>query len=285
MCEGSEVFDDVGGLAVCRLGEGPRLVALHGGPGLDHHNLLPLGRELAEHFEVWLPDLPGHGESPPTKKFPGLGAVADRLGTWLRRPEVSPDVLLGHSLGAWLARELVRRRRVTPRALVLVAPPALGQRGEASAVRRAAALTREELPELPPAERDLRRDLRRELYAYFRAETRGRATEEFVAAVRRTKGRPPWGYRALLRNLHKSLTGPLRPFDPECPALVLCGAEDRTTPPDQARRVTAAIEGARLEILSGVGHYPFGEEPGKTAACVVDFLASVGFNGSPGAGR
>jgi len=258
-----------------------RLIAFHGGPGLDHHLLIPLALGLAERFEVWLPDLPGHGGSvAPSGKLPGLKALEGRLAAWLRGVGVSArpraagsvlggDVLLGHSLGAWLVARLLRRRKVEPAAVVLLSPPAAGQAPDSTALRRA-------VRAMGDLERGSRADrARRELQAHVLAETRGEASDTFLAAIERTSVRDPRLYGALLRNFHRSVTGPVRPFEPPCPVLVVCGEEDRTTPPDQARRVARSIVGARLSLLEGAGHYPFAERPAETAGSILEFLDAV----------
>lgn len=270
-------------LAVRRLGTGrraPRLIALHGGPGLDHHPLLPLALLLAERYEVWLPDLPGHGRSmAPSGKPLGVTATERALATWfrglrglrnepVRGGDPLDDLLLGHSLGAWLLERLLRRRRVRPDAVVLLAPPAAGRARDETALRRA-------VNAMGDVERGTRSErARRELRAHVAAETRGAAQPAFLEAVERTRVRDPRLYRALLRNFHRAVTGPVRPFDPGVPVLVLCGEEDRTTPPAQARRVAESLTGARLELLADAGHYPFGERPEETARRILAFLAS-----------
>ncbi len=269
-------------LAVRRLGTGrraPRLIALHGGPGLDHHPLLPLALLLAEPYEVWLPDLPGHGRSiAPSGRPPGATATERALGAWFRglrqvrgepgRGDAPPDdLLLGHSLGAWFLERLLRRRRVRPAAAVLLAPPAAGRGRDETALRRALSA----MGDVEPGKRSERAG--RELRAHVAAETRGAARPAFLEAVERTRVRDPRLYRALLRNFHRAVTGPVRPFDPGVPVLVLCGEEDRTTPPAQARRVAESLAGARLELLPDAGHYPFGERPEETARRILAFLA------------
>lgn len=271
-------------LAVRRLGTGRRarrLIALHGGPGLDHHPLLPLGLLLAERYEVWLPDLPGHGGSiTPAGRPPGVGAMERALGAWFRglrgRPSepgrddrVVDDLLLGHSLGAWFLERLLRRRRIRPAAAVLLSPPAAGRGRDETALRRAVSA----MGDVEPGTRSER--ARRELHAHVAAETRGAARSAFLQAVERTRVRDPRLYRALLRNFHRAVTGPVRPFDPQLPVQVLCGEEDRTTPPGQARRVAESLAGARFELLPDAGHYPFAERPEETARRILAFLRSA----------
>ena len=50
------------------------------------------------------------------------------------------------------------------------------------------------------------------------------------------------------------------------------GSDDHTTPIEQAREVADATTGARLEILSGCGHYPFLQELDKTTDLIRKFL-------------
>jgi 3-oxoadipate enol-lactonase len=58
-----------------------------------------------------------------------------------------------------------------------------------------------------------------------------------------------------------------------CPTLVLVGAEDVATPPRKSERIQAAIPGARLEVIDGVGHLSALEDPGAVATRVLAFLA------------
>lgn len=252
-----------GELQVTRLGAGPRLVALHGGPGLDHHLLLPLARRLATTFEVWLPDLPGHGGSrSPSGRPPGLTALVERTAAWMRSSG-APDVLLGHSLGAFLARDLVRLGKVRPRVLVLVSPPAGGQPAAATALGRRLDLA---------AASGTCREAARDLLAHLAAECGGEIPAEIEAAARRVAVRPVGEYRALLHNLHRRLAAPLRPCEPGCPTIVLCGEEDRTTPLEQASRVAAATAGAHLETVPGAGHYPWAGREDAVAARLIELL-------------
>jgi magnesium chelatase accessory protein len=258
-------------------GPGPRLILLHGGPGLDHHVLLPLGLALTEHGEVWLPDLPGHGDStsPGAAAPPGLGALESRLGRWLRELPAPPGgggtVAVGHSLGAWLVRELIRSGPSPPplRAAVLVSPPAAGQRERGTAWRRAGRLARR-------SGSRLEQRAHREVLAHVEAETSGRIDPLFLAGLARARLRDARLYDALTGELHRRLVAKPAPCDPGLPVLVLCGEEDRTTPPEQAIRVADGLRGARLELLPGAGHYPFADAPEATAGAIGRFLRALG---------
>ena len=53
-----------------------------------------------------------------------------------------------------------------------------------------------------------------------------------------------------------------------CPTTILHGAADTLIPPAHARAYAAAIPGARLEVLPGVGHVVALEAPDRVVAAV-----------------
>ena len=66
------------------------------------------------------------------------------------------------------------------------------------------------------------------------------------------------------------LAAPLRERDPE--ALVVWGDADAYLPAVQAQRQREVFSRARIEILPGVGHWAWLEQPGRVADLVVPFL-------------
>jgi pimeloyl-ACP methyl ester carboxylesterase len=63
--------------------------------------------------------------------------------------------------------------------------------------------------------------------------------------------------------------------DLRCPVLVLHGTEDRVVPVANARRLAAAIPGARLVLLEGAGHVYHSEQPAAADRAVLAFLREV----------
>jgi 3-oxoadipate enol-lactonase len=78
-----------------------------------------------------------------------------------------------------------------------------------------------------------------------------------------------WRYRWDRRVL---ATEPVDPFaflgDVRCPVRVLAGSESDVMPPGSAKRFAAAIVGAELEIVDGVGHHVELEAPERVAAAL-----------------
>ncbi len=57
------------------------------------------------------------------------------------------------------------------------------------------------------------------------------------------------------------------------PTLLVCGEQDRVNPPEVSRAVAAAVPGARLVMLPGIGHLPELECPAITASLILEHLA------------
>lgn len=105
-------------------GAGPPLVLV---PGLAcaHFYFHELQTRLAEHFEVWAYDPPGHGSSrAPAGQFLSLESLAGHLGAWLRARGLEGAPLLGHSLGGDVLLRLAARSPSGVGCLVLCAPAA-----------------------------------------------------------------------------------------------------------------------------------------------------------------
>jgi pimeloyl-ACP methyl ester carboxylesterase len=59
------------------------------------------------------------------------------------------------------------------------------------------------------------------------------------------------------------------------PALVLCGAEDKMTPPALSQFLRDHIAGARLTLIEGTGHFAMLENPEAFNAALTDFVNSL----------
>ncbi|MBN8510518.1 MAG: alpha/beta fold hydrolase [Burkholderiales bacterium] len=57
-----------------------------------------------------------------------------------------------------------------------------------------------------------------------------------------------------------------------CPTLVVCGHDDRLTPPEHSQEIAAGIAGARLELLDDCGHLLTWEQPARVGALLLDWL-------------
>lgn len=109
-------------------GEGPPIVLLHGGTGSWTHwirNVVPLSGE----HTVWIPDMPGFGDSAAPPKGSSVGALAEIVAQGIARLLPGEEVVLaGFSFGGLVAGHLAAAHPELIARLVLIGAGGLGLR-------------------------------------------------------------------------------------------------------------------------------------------------------------
>ena len=59
------------------------------------------------------------------------------------------------------------------------------------------------------------------------------------------------------------------------PTMIVWGDDDRIIPVEHGIRAHEEIEGSRLEVLEGVGHFPHAEDPARFVEVLADFVATT----------
>lgn len=244
-----------------RVGRGPEVVVLHGGPGAHHDYLLPEFDALISGRTLIYYDQRGGGRSPVARDVP-VGwreQVADLEA--LREVWALPRLTLaGYSWGALLALLYAIEHPERVQRLALIAPAPAWREARDVFERRFAA--RASNPGLQAARSALRASGLREadpeahqrrlfelaVAGYFHDPARARdltpfrLTERTQREVWRSLG--DYDLRPALRRL-------------EVPALVMHGDDD-PIPADTAR-VTAECLGAEFHLIADCGHVPYVE--------------------------
>lgn len=249
-------------LFVRRIGSGPPVVVLHGGPGADHEYLRPGFDALADGREVLYYDQRGGGRSPVPRDVPvgWIEQVAD-LEALRRHWGLEQLTVAGYSWGGLLALlyALEHPGRVGRLALVSPAPTWRAARGrfEATFARRnmdpAFQEERRLLRESGLRERDpaafQRRIFELSVAAYFFDPSRARDLTPF-RVVGRTQ-------QEVWHSLGDYDLRPRLPALAGTPTLVLHGEDDPI--PIEAARTTAGLLGAEFHAVPGCGHVPYVE--------------------------
>ncbi|HEY0602726.1 MAG TPA: alpha/beta hydrolase [Herpetosiphonaceae bacterium] len=97
---------------------GPPLVLLHGGSarGQSFNAILP---QLAVHWQIYAPDLRGHGKSSWTPGHYRLQDYTDDLIAWLEQRVTEPAHIFGHSLGGMVALMVAAQAPAAVRSVVV----------------------------------------------------------------------------------------------------------------------------------------------------------------------
>jgi magnesium chelatase accessory protein len=246
----------------------PDLLLLHGTGAATHSwaGLLPL---LARHARVIAPDLPGHGFTGlPRGDGLSLPGMARAVGALLAALEARPVLAAGHSAGAAILLRMALDRQIAPRAVIGLNAALLPWDGVAGQIFSPLARLMVGIPVVPwllsrraadraVVERLLRgtgsalTEAQMGYYArLFRCPRHVGAALGMMAA---------WDLHALCRALPRLGT----------PLALVVGANDRTVPPAQAKRVQAMVPGARRVVLPGLGHLAHEERPAEVARLVL----------------
>ena len=261
-----------------RAGSGPLLVLLHGiaGSSATWEDIIP---RLSTHHTVIAPDLLGHGDSSKPSGDYSLGAYANGIRDLLGALGEERGTIVGHSLGGGVALQFAYQFPERCERLVLVSSGGLGR--ELHPLLRAAALPGAEavLPWLCVAGRRSvgtaahllgRIGLRasadlEEIWRNFVSLEEPAARQAFMHTVRSIID---------LGGQRVSATDRLY-LASALPTLIVWGERDPLIPARHAHDAHATIQGSRLEIFPGAGHFPYRDEPQRFAAILHDFVQTT----------
>lgn len=249
-------------------GPGPVVVLLHGFP-LNRSMWSAQDSDIGSIYRVIAPDLRGHGETAAPDGIYTIDDMADDVLDLLNALQLrEPIVLGGLSMGGYIALSLIARHPERVRALMLMDTRSGADSPEA-------ALGREELAKKVEASRSAGPVVDAMMPKLFSPTTRSLHPEP-MARVRRMMEKTP--ARAVAGALRGMAARPDRTSDLariEVPTLVLVGADDTITPPEEARAMAEAIPGARLEIIPNAGHLAPLENAAASNAAILRFLSSL----------
>ncbi len=212
-------------------------------------------------------DLPGFGGSPVPDGEPSIDVVADAVVGVLDAGGHDRAVLVGCSMGGYVALALARRHpeRVAGLALVDTTAEADGEEARTNRERIAGAVTgdagtRALLPMVDSLLGPVTRADRPDLVEAVRG-TMLRARQPAVA----------WAQRAMAARADSTdlLPGIV------VPAAVVVGEDDAVTGPDLARAMAAALPDAVLTVVPRAGHLSPVERPDVVAAALVTLALRV----------
>lgn len=251
-------------LAFERVGSGPPLVLLHG-VGHRRQAWYPVVERLAEHRELFLVDLPGHGESDALPDGPPVQVLGAELAAFLVANGLDRPHLAGNSLGGRIALEagaLGLARSVTA-----LAPAGFWRSDFAFGYTRGLFRTVEALGRRmePRAARLAQTRIGRAIMFGWITAHPGRidpkrALGDFEGFVR---ARP--AMNAILRAAAPFVGA----VAAEVPVTIAWGSRDIVLPPYQARVARTVLPTATHVRLPGCGHVPMSDDPDLVAGILL----------------
>lgn len=247
-------------------GQGTPVVLLHGFPlsGAIWHEQR---QRLSDHYRVITPDLRGHGRSPAPAGVYEMEVLARDVLALLDALLIKKAVIMGHSMGGYVALAAWKLAPDRFLALGLVASQAgadtqEGRQGrykmaekvaaDGSKVMADAMLPKLFAPHLPAGA---------PIIDQVRQIILNTPSAGIVGALKGMASRADSG--ALLPKIN-------------VPALILAGNQDQIIAPDKAKAMAATMKTATLTMVENAGHMPMLEQPQATTTAIRDFLKAVG---------
>jgi pimeloyl-ACP methyl ester carboxylesterase len=247
-------------LEITEAGHGRPLVFLHGGhPSGRLDPQARLVEALADNFRFIAPTHPGFGITAAPPQLTTVDDLAYLYLDLLDALDLRDVVVVGASLGGWIAAEMAVKTTERISQLVLIDSVGIkvGDR-EARDIADIYAITDRQLAEIAYADpQKMARD------------TKSLPEQELtlMARSRESTGRYAWSpymhNPKLKARLHRI----------GIPALVLWGEADRIVAPEYGRSFAAALPNARFAVIESAGHFPHLEQPNAVAHHILDLLS------------
>lgn len=242
-------------LEVFRRGSGPPLLLLHGGDGLDHRaRFMEL---LARRFEVIAPSHPGFGRSPLPDRFDSVDDLAYLYLDLIDALDLHDVVLVGFSLGGWIAAEVAVRCCHRIGRLVLVAPVGIKLGGRET----------RDLPDIFATNPDELARLAFHDPSKAAVDYAALSDDELRIIARNRESLALYTWEPYMHNPKlRYRLGRIR-----VPTLVIRGASDRIVSAAYADGYSALISDAKTSTIDAAGHSPQIEQPEELANRIIAF--------------
>jgi 3-oxoadipate enol-lactonase len=241
-------------LAYERHGKGTPLVLLHGYP-LDHHlwdEVVPL---LKNTFDLIVPDLRGFGESTTVETSYMMNDFASDIVGLLNQIDIHKIVIVGHSMGGYVALAFARLYPERVSGLGLVSTQVLAD---------------------PPDRKEGRYKTAADVAEKGISGVVEMMTPKFTsdphwqAFARKTmEAQQHVAYIGALKAMAERVDSTSLLSEIKTPVVVIHGDADALIPIDRAREVKAALPKSHLVEIKGVGHMPMCEAPQETAQALM----------------
>jgi len=247
-------------------GQGTPVVLLHGFP-LSSAIWHEQQQRLSDRYRMITPDLRGHGRSPAPSGVYEMDLLARDVLALLDALLVKKAVIMGHSMGGYVALAAWKLAPERFMALGLIASQAgadteEGRQGRYKLANKVAAegssaVAAAMIPKLfaqgitiaPPILAQVREIILKTDRAGIIGSLQGMAVRPDCSALLPTIS---------------------------VPVLIMAGDQDQIIAPDKAKAMAGAVKTATLAMVENAGHMPMLEQPEATTTALCDFLSGIG---------
>lgn len=247
-----------------KMGCGPPLIILHGLFGMSD-NWLPIGRRLAKHYTVYLPDQRNHGRSPKSDLF-NYDVLLDDLIQFYHTHGLQRAILMGHSMGGKAAMRFALNFPALVEKLVVIdiAPKTYKHSHFKIFI--------EGLNALKPEGMAARREADDQLARYIPDDSVRAFLLKNLERDAHKKFRWRINLQAITYNLHSIMAGLNETRRAQLPALFLCGGLSDYVKREDHGLIKSFFPEALIETIPQVTHWLHAENPEALCAHLNRFI-------------
>ncbi|HWZ20537.1 MAG TPA: alpha/beta hydrolase [Ktedonobacteraceae bacterium] len=251
-----ESFADGLTMRIDERGSGRPILVLHGGGG--PLTVAGLAEALSTHAHVLVPTHPGFAGEPRPEWFNSIDDLAITYLDLLEQRDLRDVMVVGSSMGGWIAAEMAVRDTTRLSSIVLV--DAAGIQVEGHPIADVFPLTPSELSALSYYNP-----------AAFRVDPSTLSPERVAAIAANFQALKLYDQGQGMHDLKlRRRLGRVK-----IPALVVWGESDGIVDPDYGRAYAQALPNARFALIPEAGHLPQIEQPERLLALVWEFADSI----------
>jgi pimeloyl-ACP methyl ester carboxylesterase len=243
-------------------GNGSNIILIHGFP--MHHKVWDsFGDRFATSYTVITPDLPGFGQSPLLPQGFSLAQVAEQLIQFVLDNSFGDSVLIGHSLGGYVALAMVEKRPDLFTGLALFHSTAYADSEEKKLSRNKA---------IEFIKKNGAMAFATSFIAPLFADPHHEAIEKVKSIAAESKEGAVIGYTTAMRD-RPDQTKTLKSF--KKPTLFLAGEKDPGIPVESIHRQAKECQKPEIHVISNVAHMAMFEQPEEAASKIASFLSKI----------
>lgn len=240
-------------------GSGDPVILIHGFP-MSHFVWKDFAPRLATNVTVYTPDLPGFGQSKILPSPFSIDDVANRLLEWIETKGIKKSVLVGHSLGGYVALAMIEKKPELFVGLGLFHSTALADSAEKKESRTKVVEFVEKNGALA-------------FTSNFISPLFADPTHPAISVVReiavQSSAEAVIGFTQAMRD-RPTREAVLKKF--ERPILFIAGGMDQGIPVETIKHQAGACQYPDLHILSGVAHMGMFEQPTEILDIMTAFV-------------
>lgn len=245
------------------IGQGVPVILVHGYP-FDHTIWAPVVEELKDEARLILPDLRGFGKSPDTNETFTMRLMAEDLRALIDKLSLQQVILVGHSMGGYVALSFAHSYPTYLSGLGLVATQADADSPERRQSRLVTA-----------------REVKRRGMAYIAKALAPRLTQNETVQKQI--------YEVMMKGRVQSVINALKGMAERCdanawlgsvkaPALVIAGNKDQLIPMQKSQTLAQMLFKGWLVEIPDAGHVPMLEAPTAVADALRQLIHHVSGN-------